>query len=289
MTPEDSSNSLGLEPRNATVSYALRLGEGLEFAEFEPSLWRLTVYHVLGVSRQVSLGYAEVFLLDYFAQHPGEMISRQQLLDHAWGDRVVSQGSLNQAISNLRSLLGDDQRREIILTVPRRGYQFNAEALVDWQEWLLRKQEIITPPQVDSQPRGNILPEAPIIVATPWQWQMPAVWCTVVVMSLTLLVGVFNHYYYAIFPPYASEQVTTGKLQVTLLAKDKEVLADTQRSLMPLFKRLDVLGGGRALIHRTNNFLEFTCFRADGTVHTLLVQMERMQLIEDANLQECLK
>jgi DNA-binding winged helix-turn-helix (wHTH) protein len=170
------------EKSQSPVCYALRLGDGLEFAEFEPSLWRLTVYHVLGVSRQINLGYAEAFLLEYFARHPGEMISREHLINHAWGDRVVSQGSLNQAVSNIRALLGDDQKREIIITVPRRGYQLNADALMDWDQWMDRKQQIILSAQSNAIPDVvDVKPPAATVdisnIKNRWgNWRLYSLW-----------------------------------------------------------------------------------------------------------------
>src|SRR5690606_9977978 len=48
-------------------------------------------------------------------------------LEYGWTDRVVSRGSLNQQSYVLRQLLGDEKGRNIIQTLPRRGYLFNPE------------------------------------------------------------------------------------------------------------------------------------------------------------------
>jgi DNA-binding winged helix-turn-helix (wHTH) protein len=55
------------------------------------------------------------------------VVTREELLGYAWADRVVSQGSLNQQIYVLRQILGDEKGRQIIQTLPRRGYLFNPD------------------------------------------------------------------------------------------------------------------------------------------------------------------
>src|SRR5690606_14738398 len=71
--------------------------------------------------------YAGSRVLERLLRSPGEVVSREELLEYGWTDRVVSQGSLNQQIYVLRQLLGDEKGRNIIQTLPRRGYLFNPE------------------------------------------------------------------------------------------------------------------------------------------------------------------
>lgn len=75
--------------------------------------------------QRIELGYAGSRVLERLLQNPGEVVSREELLEYGWTDRVVSQGSLNQQIYVLRQLLGDEKGRQIIQTLPRRGYLFN--------------------------------------------------------------------------------------------------------------------------------------------------------------------
>jgi DNA-binding winged helix-turn-helix (wHTH) protein len=80
-----------------------------------------------GSNQRIELGYAGSRVLERLLQNPGEVVSRDELLEYGWTDRVVSQGSLNQQIYVLRQLLGDEKGRNIIQTLPRRGYLFNPE------------------------------------------------------------------------------------------------------------------------------------------------------------------
>ena len=66
-------------------------------------------------------------LLCALARQPGSLLSKDALLDQVWGHQFVSESVLKTAISDLRTVLGDDPRQpRVIETVPRRGYRFIA-------------------------------------------------------------------------------------------------------------------------------------------------------------------
>jgi transcriptional activator of cad operon len=66
-------------------------------------------------------------LLLCLAEHAGEVVSIEELLEQVWPDVVVSADSVYQAVASLRRLLRDDPRKpSYIATVPRRGYRMMA-------------------------------------------------------------------------------------------------------------------------------------------------------------------
>jgi TolB-like protein/DNA-binding winged helix-turn-helix (wHTH) protein len=66
-------------------------------------------------------------LLD-LADHRGEVVSIDELLDRVWAGVIVTPDSVYQAVTLLRRLLGDDPKRpSYIATVPRLGYRMVAE------------------------------------------------------------------------------------------------------------------------------------------------------------------
>ncbi|MGD0733763.1 MAG: winged helix-turn-helix domain-containing protein [Terracidiphilus sp.] len=66
-------------------------------------------------------------LLLCLAEHPGEIVSVDTLLDQVWTGVNVSPDSVYQAVASLRRLLGDDSRQSAyIATVPRLGYRMVA-------------------------------------------------------------------------------------------------------------------------------------------------------------------
>ena len=64
-------------------------------------------------------------LLAFFLEHPGRVLSKDEILDAVWGDVHVTDTSLKEAIHVLRLALGDTpQAPDYVETVPRRGYRF---------------------------------------------------------------------------------------------------------------------------------------------------------------------
>jgi TolB-like protein/DNA-binding winged helix-turn-helix (wHTH) protein len=67
-------------------------------------------------------------LLLCLAEHAGEVVSIDELLNRAWSGVVVSQDSVYQAVASLRRVLGDDPKQPAYIeTVPRLGYRMVAE------------------------------------------------------------------------------------------------------------------------------------------------------------------
>jgi transcriptional activator of cad operon len=66
-------------------------------------------------------------LLLCLAEHAGEVVSIDDLLNQVWSGVTVSQDSVYQAVASLRRLLGDDPRQPTYIeTVPRLGYRMLA-------------------------------------------------------------------------------------------------------------------------------------------------------------------
>jgi serine/threonine protein kinase/TolB-like protein/Tfp pilus assembly protein PilF len=65
-----------------------------------------------------------VDLLVFLARHPGEVQSRDRLIDEVWRVEAVAENTLTHAIAELRRALGDDARSpRYIETIHRRGYR----------------------------------------------------------------------------------------------------------------------------------------------------------------------
>jgi predicted ATPase/DNA-binding winged helix-turn-helix (wHTH) protein len=64
--------------------------------------------------------------LRVFVEHPGRLISKQELMHTVWLDAFVTEDSLVQCVIELRRALDDGDQR-LLKTVPRRGYVFTAE------------------------------------------------------------------------------------------------------------------------------------------------------------------
>jgi DNA-binding winged helix-turn-helix (wHTH) protein/cytochrome c-type biogenesis protein CcmH/NrfG len=79
-----------------------------------------------GATLSLSDRYLELLLA--FVSRPGQIVSKDSLIEAAWKDVAVGDNSLEQAISTIRRKLGPTTAgRGYIETVPRRGYRFVAE------------------------------------------------------------------------------------------------------------------------------------------------------------------
>jgi DNA-binding winged helix-turn-helix (wHTH) protein len=71
----------------------------------------------------------DVFML--MARHPGRVISRDELMTRLWPDVVVTDDALTRCVCVLRKQLsqaaGDARYRDLIETLPKRGYRFRGE------------------------------------------------------------------------------------------------------------------------------------------------------------------
>jgi transcriptional activator of cad operon len=84
--------------------------------------------------RTVKLEPRAMQLLACLANHPGEVVTVDQLLDTVWKDVVVTPDSVYQAVALLRKALGDDPKKPVyIANVIRRGYRLIAP-VTPWVE-----------------------------------------------------------------------------------------------------------------------------------------------------------
>ncbi len=99
-------------------------------------------------------------LLMCLAEHAGEVVSIDELLDQAWSGVTVAPDSVYQAVASLRRLLGDDPKQPTyIATVPRLGYQMVA----DVSPWI--DQPVADTPSSDARRRTAVLTGVGIALA----------------------------------------------------------------------------------------------------------------------------
>ncbi len=63
-------------------------------------------------------------VLRYLLERAGRLVSKEELLAAVWGNTPVTDDSLTHCLIDIRKVLGDKQR-ELIRTVPRRGFIFD--------------------------------------------------------------------------------------------------------------------------------------------------------------------
>jgi len=68
-------------------------------------------------------------VLSYLVEHHGLLVTKDEVLGAVWPDIVVTEDSLTQCLIQIRKVLGDTSR-DMIRTVPRRGYLFDVPVTV---------------------------------------------------------------------------------------------------------------------------------------------------------------
>ena len=88
----------------------------------------LAAHRVTRGERPVHLGPTEFRLLQFFMQHPGNVFSREELLNAVWGpDIYVEPRTVDVHIRRLRKALNGDNDSDIIRTVRAAGYALDSE------------------------------------------------------------------------------------------------------------------------------------------------------------------
>ena len=87
-----------------------------------------TTHSVARAGKAIHLGPTEFRLLEYFAQHPGRVFSREQLLDGVWGSDVyVEARTVDVHIGRLRKALMSQGGDNPIRTVRSAGYSLRTD------------------------------------------------------------------------------------------------------------------------------------------------------------------
>jgi DNA-binding winged helix-turn-helix (wHTH) protein len=95
-----------------------RVGDSL----VEPGLNSISRY---GATVRLEPKVMEVLVC--LAEHAGETLPKEKLLQTAWPDTFVTDDALKHCISELRRVFEDDAREpRVIQTIPKRGYRFIA-------------------------------------------------------------------------------------------------------------------------------------------------------------------
>jgi predicted ATPase/DNA-binding winged helix-turn-helix (wHTH) protein len=125
----------------------------LRFGPFELSI-RERLLRREGVV--LPLGSRALDILIYLAERPGEVIAKQELIDHVWSDVTVEEGSIRVHVAAIRKALGDGQfGNRYIANVKGRGYSFVGTVVP-----LARNTE----GRKDKFPRQGRLPVRPIMM-----------------------------------------------------------------------------------------------------------------------------
>ncbi|NMG69077.1 transcriptional regulator [Parazoarcus communis] len=271
------------DPSSDDKIIRIRFGPAGKCFAFDPALYRLTQGQGED-SKSIDLGYAGSRLLQRLLECPGEVVSREDLMEYAWPGRVVGQGSLNQQIYALRQVLGDESGREVIQTVPRRGYQFNARFL----EQQATSAPNPTPAPMPQPPLSTLTSPHPAIlqrrVLPAWMW--PGAFISLA-CALAASLFILQSPSPAPTPSIAFEH---GRIEVIVDVRDTPELEAGARHIRQLVERLSTSAGDgvRITFGRRDNYFELYCERAHQPVSWLLLHRSQLDGLSEDHLRKCL-
>ncbi|MBD8093294.1 winged helix-turn-helix domain-containing protein [Pseudomonas fluorescens] len=290
MQPIESAGS-NTPPSVGHQQVTLKLHDTSRYAQFTPSQHLLLVSDGRTITR-LELSYSSSRLLELLISRAGLIVDREEMFAFGWPGRVVGQNSLNQAISNIRELLGDDEQRTIIQTVPRRGYRFNSAHLdEDRDEFSASKgaeqacgvmtdsaDDAVLPEQTQvsysfhrlSRFTNHLLAALVVVLAVTLAWRID--W------SLWLQQGMYS----------ASE--TLGELDVQYISESPQELLQLQTDVQPLRDRLltFVKNPETVIFNKMHGFYEIVCIDQGKSVQFITVHKSRLSQLTDEQLNRCI-
>ncbi|MDZ4262064.1 MAG: winged helix-turn-helix domain-containing protein [Pseudomonadota bacterium] len=275
-----SEPQVSKSPLESLTCLTIRTGNVGCIARFYPALYQLTLVQN-GVEDKIDLGFSGSRLLERLVRSPGEVVDRDELMSHAWSGRVVGQGSLNQQIYTLRQILNDEKAREIIQTLPRRGYLINPN-------YVDISLEMVAPAPPDEVEQATPATSGQQkLIPVPSRWNLSTIVATIALLGVVSLLvqgtSIFGN-------QNASTNTAPKLLTITYSSHSSDELAqllplgeDLNRRLAPnLTQPLHLIIGH----HETT--LDVVCLRADGSARTLHIDQDKVSQLTDADLAGCL-
>ncbi len=266
---------------------------------FDAANNQLHISSNLGEPRAVTLSYSETRLLQLLLDKPGETRSRNEIMEYAWDNRVVAAGSLNQAIFTLRNLIEDGTDHELLQTVPRRGYRFNAQQVADEST-----------PEPASMPVSGVVealagggaqrtslaegatPAAPRrrlagLLRSP-KLLLPAyagMFCLLALVALYRL-GIFDD----VASELVIEDVAAGPMTYHFIGDSAEENARIIEAFKLALDTREEGLAGHIWINRSNRLYDLACVRADGTTQNLIfLEDNKMANLQLEMVRRCMR
>lgn len=245
--------------------YHFRLKNSV-LVEFNSEHCKIIIEKSPGTTEEVALARADSRILELLLMSPGTTCSREAIQEFAWDDRVVSTGSLNQSIFMLRNILGDSKDHEILITVPRRGYRFNSD-------YLINEPGASAAPEQEDLEQGppNTEPALPAPSGTPGIGRVLQLGYLAAAVLAVLAVWRI----YAWYQPVNELQVVVikqGELSISAVGKNKHEVDKLSAEIAGLNLSTPEMKG-QVFISRTGPRFNISCIRTTGLTYNAEFQL----------------
>jgi DNA-binding winged helix-turn-helix (wHTH) protein/Tol biopolymer transport system component len=134
----------------------------LHFDEFELDR---AAFELRRAGRVVRLERIPLELLLYLAERPGQLVTRDEILERIWGKGVFvdTDNAINTAVRKIRQALRDDaEKPRYVMTVPGKGYRFAADFSAPQTPFVVAAP--VTKPTPDPSPASQLRRWRPVAV-----------------------------------------------------------------------------------------------------------------------------
>lgn len=291
------NTSLPEKATDAASCVLLLTGKSECVARFEHGTYQLLLSSEQGEER-VELSFSGSRVLERLLREPGQVVSREALLQYAWEDRVVSQGSLNHQIYTLRQIFCDTSSR-IIQTLPRRGYLFNPAYIV--QSVGAAASQTAAPALSSEQepahrtPARNMMAEPPAtrprlarnVLFGRLARSTPLMACA---LAIVLAIATLGARFWERIPATISQSVGYGALSVLYVARSEGLLERLRGETSQIVASIAQMARKptRLVVSSTPGFFELQCLREDEQVGWLKVHRTQVNTVTYDHLRSCL-
>ncbi|MEO6390965.1 MAG: winged helix-turn-helix domain-containing protein [Pyrinomonadaceae bacterium] len=219
-------------------------GNNKGFYEFGPFRIDSAGYQLWRDGVEIPLTPKTFQLLVLLIDHPGQTLSKDELMKAVWPDAIVEENNLADNISILRHALGDDRKApQYIKTIQRRGYRFVAR-VKEWRDEEVDLMVATPAPEMRSVSAethrtspSTVAPDVTQIVATTRRGPNRVIVVLVVAALIVVAAaGVFAVYRYLRSdpPPKTQREMTitrvtnSGKSGAAAISPDGKLIAYVQ-------------------------------------------------------------
>ncbi len=241
---------------------------------------------------KVELSYTSSRILELLVSRPGSIVEREEILSYAWKGRIVTQNNLNQSIKCVREILGDDVAKEIIQTVPRRGYMFNPDYLVGDISTKIDDLELVAPLAAKSPDTGMrrsasaSISFGAILVRIRWQELLLAFLIAVQLLVLSSHMGLFFSDAKTV---YVLDQDGSRYIYIGSDEAEIEGLKEGFSSFLPL--KLDATNEKIVVVfNKMHEFYQASCLSSVGKAVSLYIRHDDVNsAVAEEFLHACVK
>lgn len=280
-----------------TRYYVIRTHEGTRQARFSPSQHVLIIYEgEQGVRHE--LNYTTSRILELLISRADTIVTREEIFAFAWAERVVGQNSLNQAISALRELLGDDTLRTMVQTITRRGYRFDSTFFCTDENGPAFNEPRVLPAIDIPEPLPAFLDAEP----APQPESLPGSLLHLLVrhgnyylMALALVLGAALlwriDWPLLLHAGLFSDEEQVGELDVLYTSESPEELEALKGDMRVVRERMmEFIDHPETVIfNKMHSFYEVVCIEQGKTVEFILVHKAQLSTLTNEQLRRCIK